>query len=262
MSGNTIISTIINKLRPRKSIDKRRTEPDVTEERFVKLGELIGESITQAGLYDQALRHRSLLRRKTDTRLVSNERLEFLGDAVLGMVVAEHLYMQYRGENEGFLTKMRAKIVNGKSLAQYASRIDLGYLIQMSENMSGLEGRTNDSILADAYEALLGAIYLDKGLPVAKRFIHAHVLSQLNLELLAQTQDNYKSALQEFAQARGWPQPRYRVSDESGPSHNREFEIVAEIDGKTLGVGKAKTKKMAQQYAAKEALRILAEQEL
>lgn len=261
MPTDSFFKTVLDKLRPRRRAEQRNIRPDVSEPRFVRLSELIGEPISQPSLYDQALRHRSLLRRRTDTRLISNERLEFLGDAVLGMVVAEHLYMRYRGEHEGFLTKMRAKIVNGKSLARYAKRVDLGELIQMSENMSGLKGRTNDTILADAYEALIGAIYLDKGLPTAKGFIHTHLLAQLDLELLSQTQDNYKSALQEFAQARGWPQPRYTVTEETGPSHNKEFVIVVEINGEHLGSGKAGNKKMAQQLAAREALHVLDQRE-
>ncbi len=259
MAEKSSIITILKRLWGSKSTDRRNAPSAASGERFARIAELLGEPAGQLDLYNQALRHRSLLRRKTDTRLVSNERLEFLGDAVLGMVVAEHLYSRYRSENEGYLTKMRAKIVNGKSLATCARAIHLGELVLMSENTSSLAGRTNDSILADAFEAFIGAMYLDKGLPIAKKFIHAHVLSHLNLELLAITHTNFKSALQELVQGRGLPQPKYRVVKESGPSHARQFEIEVDVDGKPMGKGTAGSKKMAEQQAAKVALDLLSE---
>ena len=125
--------------------------------------------VRDLALYEQALRHRSLLRGELRSHLYSNERLEFLGDAVLGFVVAEHLYRHFPEETEGFLTQLRAKLVNGLALADYAESISLGAFILMSENMVQTEGRQNQTLLADPCEAVPGALYLDPGTRRARR---------------------------------------------------------------------------------------------
>ena len=172
---------------------------------------LVGMSISDLALYEQALRHRSLLRGQLRSHLYSNERLEFLGDAVLGFVVAEYLYRHFPDETEGFLTRLRAKLVNGQALAEYARLLDLGPLILMSENMAQKDGRKNQTILADAFEAVIGALYLDLGFHEARRFIRRTMLEHVDLNDLAERQDNFKSLLLEYVQAQGWPQPQYRV---------------------------------------------------
>lgn len=210
--------------------------------------------VRDLALYEQALRHRSLLRGQRESHRFSNERLEFLGDAVLGFVVAEYLYERFPERDEGFLTRVRAQLVNGKALARNAEAIRLGDHILMSLNMAQTEGRKNQSILADAFEALIGALYLDLGLPAARRFIHSTLLIPINLDELVKRRDNYKSLLLEFAQARGWPQPTYRVTSEEGPSHAKAFTVEVLVNGVPYGTGTAKSKKRAEQRAARVAL--------
>lgn len=205
-------------------------------------------------MYEQALTHRSVLRGRPDSHLRSNERLEFLGDAVLGFVVAEHLYRHFPEKDEGFLTRLRAKLVNGKALAHWAETIGLGEQILMSENMAQSEGRHNPTILADAFEAIIGALYLDLGSDAARRFIHRTMLDAVDLQGLAARRDNHKSLLLEYAQAHGWPQPSYRVVAEEGPSHSKTFTVDVILRGEAYGRGTAGSKKRAEQQAAREAL--------
>lgn len=221
---------------------------------------LTGFQPVDLGLYDTALKHRSILRRRADTRIVSNERLEFLGDAVLGFVVAEYLYRCFAGENEGFLTRLRAKLVNGHALAVAARTLGLGKHIRMSENMERKEGRSNESILADALEALMGAVYLDLGLDPARDFVHRVMLDDVNLSRLAHHRDNYKSLLLEHVQSLGDEQPRYELVSELGPGHSRSFTVDVYVGDKNLGRGKAGNKKSAEQRAAREALDRLKEE--
>lgn len=219
---------------------------------------LTGFEPNDLSYYDTALRHRSILRRRSDTRLISNERLEFLGDAVLGFVVGEHLYHRFRNENEGFLTRLRAKLVNGGALARAARDLGLGEIIRMSDDMVRKDGRDNASILADALEAVIGAIYLDLGLNPARDFVHRVMLDDVNLSRLADRRDNYKSLLLEHVQADSNEQPRYEVVTEEGPGHERMFTVKVLVGDRVLGTGTAGSKKAAEQHAAREALDRLA----
>ena len=215
---------------------------------------LVGMPIGDLKLYRQALMHRSLLRGEAISHLHSNERLEFLGDAVLGFVTAEHLYHHFPEKDEGFLTRVRAKIVNGQALARYAMRLNLGPLVLLSENMDSTGGRENPTILADAFEAVIGALYLDQGEEAARTFIQEKILKELDLEDLAYQRDNYKSLLLEYVQAQGWPQPQYRVANEEGPSHERMFTVEVYLGEVPYGKGQARNKKTAEQEAAGAAL--------
>lgn len=218
------------------------------------LEQLVGMRVNDLPLFEQALLHRSVLRGKPDSYLLSNERLEFLGDAVLGFVTAEHLYHYFPDKDEGFLTRLRAKLVNGQALAHYAQRLELGPLLLLSDNMAQAGGRKNPTILADAFEAIIGALYLDQGEDAARRFIQEKVLDEIDLEDLAEQRDNYKSLLLEYVQALGWPQPLYRVLREEGPSHDKTFTVEVILRDKPYGVGVAGNKKKAEQQAANEAL--------
>lgn len=223
---------------------------------------LIGGPIQNLALYEQALTHRSRFRGEDDSHRVTNERLEFLGDALLGFVVAETLFRRFPDKNEGYLTRLRAKLVSGKALARYARRIDLGAHILMSENTARGEGRDNPSILGDAYEALIGALYLDQGLEAVQHFIRRSALDPVDLAALAAQNENYKSLLLEHMQARGRSQPTYHVVHEEGPSHDRTFTVEALLDETSYGQGVAGSKKQAEQLAAREALeRLQAEEE-
>lgn len=208
-------------------------------------------------LYERAMRHRSLLRGDLLSSSKSNERLEFLGDAVLGFITAEHLFEKFPEKDEGFLTRLRAKLVNGKALAVCAEAINLGDLILMSKNMAQEQGRQNRTILADAFEALIGAIYLDQGLDSARLFIERTMLERVDLLALAQQYDNFKSLLLEYAQARSWAQPVYRVVSEEGPSHAKVFTVDVILKDEPFGRGQGGSKKLAEQRAAREALKIL-----
>ena len=218
---------------------------------------LVGMPVKDMALFEQALLHRSVLRGRPESYLLSNERLEFLGDAVLGFVTAEHLYHHFPGKDEGFLTRLRAKLVNGQALAHYAQHLGLGPLLLLSENMAQAGGRQNPTILADAFEAIIGALYLDQGEEAARRFIQEKVLEDIDLEHLAEQRDNFKSLLLEYAQGLGWAQPHYRVLLEEGPSHDKTFTVEVLLRDQPYGVGMASNKKKAEQQAASEALRRL-----
>lgn len=221
---------------------------------------LVGMPVGRLALYEHALRHRSLYRGTVQDGTESNERLEFLGDAVLGAVVADHLFAQFLDRDEGFLTRTRATLVNGKALAGYAHAIGLGPLILMSDNMAQADGRANATVLADAFEAVVGALYLDLGFASARRFVLDVLDRCVRLDEAAADRSNYKSLLLEHVQGRALPQPTYAVVDESGPSHSRLFTVEARVDGTAHGRGTAPSKKAAEQEAAREALDKLRQQ--
>ena len=222
---------------------------------------LVGMPIGDLDLYEHALRHRSLFRGLPTDGTESNERLEFLGDAVLGAVVAEVLYRRFPDRAEGLLTRTRATLVNGKALAGYAETLGLGPLILMSENMDSSEGRSNQTILADAFEAVVGAVYLDLGFSAARRFVVDVLGRCVSLEEAAADRSNHKSLLLEYVQGLGLDQPTYEVVSEEGPSHDRRFTVAAVVDGERLGEGEDRSKKGAEQAAAREALTALRQRE-
>ncbi len=215
---------------------------------------LIGQTAHNLALYQRALTHRSLLRSPSDSPLESNERLEFLGDALLDLIVSETLFERFPQKNEGDLTRIRAKLVSGAALAQYARRMNLGDHILMSDNAAETEGRNNPNILADAFEALTGALYLDHDYGVAAQFIREHALDPFDLEDIAAQDENYKSQLLERMQAVGEPQPTYQVVHEEGPSHDKTFTVEALIDDTAFGRGTAGSKQEAEQEAARRTL--------
>ncbi len=224
-----------------------------TGEKFKKLENLIGTSINNSSFFIQALTHRSYLEQNEEYD-ISNERLEFLGDSVLSLIVAEYLFDAFPEKDEGFLTKVRAKIVNRLALAEAAEKINLVDFILVSKNISSTFVNGSKTILADALEALIGAIYLDSGLDAAKTFIQ-RILIQPNLkEGLYLIDENYKSQLLELAQANKMESPTYMVTKEEGPQHNRIFTVKVLIGDKEYGYGKGKNKKSAEQKAAQAAL--------
>lgn len=158
-------------------------------------------------LFKIALTHRSAIDFSDKSTFVSNERLEFLGDAVLDLVVAEYLYTSYPDFDEGELTKLRSLVVNAKTLAGYARAIHVGALLIISESAASMGVRNSDTALSDALRALIGAIYLDGGYECAKLFLHTYILSRTNFNELLSTEQNYKSVLLEYAQAQRIPLP-------------------------------------------------------
>lgn len=218
---------------------------------------LVGRPVDDLALYRRALTHRSLLREKPNQHLQSNERLEFLGDALIDLVVSEALYQKFPKKDEGHLTRLRAKLVSGPALAQYARRMNLGEHILMSENAVRDEGRNNPNILADAFEALAGALYLDRDYAAAAQFVHDRALDVFDLEDVAARNENYKSQLLERMQAEGRPQPTYRVVHEEGPSHDKTFTVEAVVGKTAYARGTANSKQQAEQQAARRTLETL-----
>jgi ribonuclease-3 len=203
-------------------------------------------------LYDLAITHRSWLNENTNSRN-HNERLEFLGDAVLEFVVSAFLYQRFPRKEEGFLTAFRSNIVNTKNLAILARSLHLGEQIKLSKGEEQGGGRENESLLADTLEAVVGALYIDSGLKTVEKFIKSSLLSDIE-EKLREPLKDAKSRLQELVQAQGFPTPKYKVAGEIGPDHDKEFEVEVSINGKITAKGTGKSKSRAQQAAARAAL--------
>lgn len=223
------------------------------------LQQKLGHVFQDPSLLGNALLHRSHIHVAGQEREESNERLEFLGDAVLGLVVNEMLYRDYPDRSEGDLTKMKSLLVCGARLSEVAKANDIGEHIRMSRSEAATGGRKRSSILADTMEALIGAIYLDGGLDAARSMIHMVVLEGREGVLARRSLRNYKSRLQELIQARYKSPPRYRILSVEGPDHDRVFKVAVTYGGKTLGTGTGGNKKSAEQNAAQEALTILEE---
>ncbi len=227
-------------------------------ERSIKeLEETLGYTFNNPQLLECALTHRSFAAEHSDIS-EDNERLEFLGDAVLELVMTRLLFDLYgNAYSEGDLTRMRAFLVNEAQLAKQAEGIGLGHYIRLGKGEERSGGRRKKSILADTFEAVMGAIYLDGGLEPCFSFVKRlfnQVLSEITDHFLI---EDYKSALQELTQARFHVVPTYRVEKISGPDHNRTFEVAIILDGKVLARGEGSSKKKAEQDAAKEALKKL-----
>lgn len=204
-------------------------------------------------LLDIALTHRSLLN-ESGQNLESNERLEFLGDAVLSVIVSEHLYKQFPKAPEGDLTNLRSLLVKTESLAETAKEVQLNSLIKMSRGEADSGGRENSSLLADTIEAVIGAIYLDRGMEAARDFIKKHLLSKIPGLLSQKSLKDPKSLFQEIAQAKERVSPKYRVLRAIGPDHNKIFTVGVFVNNRQVGAGEGKSKQEAEQDAAKDAL--------
>ncbi len=221
-------------------------------QKLSKLEKLIGFKIKDPTFYVKSLTHRSYSE-FNDFNLRSNERLEFLGDAVLNMVIAEYLFKAFPNEDEGFLTKIRAQLVNRAALTACAEKINLFELMLVSTNFVN-NPKGIQSIISNAMEALIGAIYLDAGLPKSREFIIKAVLEPSLQDKIFLVDRNFKSQLLEFAQANKLNNPQYKIINEEGPHHNKEFTIEVFIDDVSYGCGKGKNKKSAEQNAAQDAL--------
>lgn len=214
----------------------------------------LGYTFTNPVLLGNALLHRSHIHVTGQDRESSNERLEFLGDAVLGLVVNEDLYQRYPDRSEGDLTKMKSLLVCGARLSEVAVELDLGVHIRMSRSEAATGGRNRSSILADTTEAIIGAVYLDGGLGSASGVIRRVVLVDSDRVLARRSLRNYKSRLQELIQAEHKAPPRYKVLEVDGPDHDRMFNVAVTFMGRVLGMGEGRNKKSAEQNAAQSAL--------
>lgn len=208
-------------------------------------------------LIKTALKHRSYLNITNEPRTNSNERLEFLGDTVLDLIVARYLYEKFPRKTEGELSKVKSILVRKSVLAEIAAKISLGDLILINWGEEKTGGRNRQSILADVFEAVLGAIYMDKGIEVATEFIQTHLLSDFKKIVRKELYINHKSILLEYTQSSGQGIPAYKVIDEIGPDHAKSFLVEVHVNGQKMGKGQGKTKKVAEQEAAKQAIKKL-----
>jgi len=210
----------------------------------------LGYTFRDRSLLENALTHSSYANENRDS-LGSNERLEFLGDSILGMVTADYLYKKHPGEPEGDLTRTRAALVCEESLVEVADRLDLGAYLKLGRGEASGGGRTRPSIRADAVEAVLAAVYLDGGLVEARKIIQRFILDK---ETEKSANRDYKTALQELVQRHSGQVLSYRLTGQSGPDHAKAFTVAVDLNGETVGEGTGHSKKEAEQMAAKTAL--------
>ena len=203
-------------------------------------------------LFDQALTHRSWVNEHKGLR-GSNERLEFLGDAILEFVASTELFNQFPEKEEGYLTGLRANLVNTVALAAIAKKLDLGPSLFLSKGEVDGGGRTNTSLLADTVEAIIGAIFIDRGITDASKFIKENLLAEIKKKASEPLKDA-KSQLQELVQSKGFATPKYQVAEESGPDHDKKFVIEVVVNGEIWGKGEGKNKGGAEQEAARQVL--------
>jgi ribonuclease-3 len=212
----------------------------------------IEESFKDKNLYNHALTHRSWVNEHKGER-ASNERLEFLGDAILEFVVSREIYNRFPDKEEGYLTALRANLVNTTALYELAKKLNLGAVLFLSKGEEDSGGRTNPSLLADTVEAIIGAIFLDRGIPDAEKFIEENLLSEVEKKVAEPLKDP-KSRLQEYVQSLGFTTPKYKVVEESGPDHDKKFVIDVIVNETSWGTGEGRSKGTAEQAAAGQAL--------
>ena len=229
--------------------------PALLAEVMTKLEEQIGYTFRDPTLLNTALTHSSFAN-ESNGSAVCNERLEFLGDSILGVTVADELYRRFPHMPEGRMTRLRAELVCEQSLHQVALGLSLGRFVRLGKGMEHNGGRERASILADAVEAVIAAIYLDGGMEEASRFIHERLLSQLG-ETEPLYYNDCKTALQELIQQESGQQLSYELLDESGPDHDKTFHVRVLLNGRPVGEGVGHSKKEAEQSAAGEALKEL-----
>lgn len=203
-------------------------------------------------LFSHALTHRSWVNEHKGER-TSNERLEFLGDAILEFVVSKEIFDKFPSKEEGYLTALRANLVNTVALAEFAKKLDLGSVLYLSKGEEDSGGRTNSSLLADTVEAIIGAIFIDRGIEPASDFIIENLLDEVEKKS-EETLKDPKSRLQEYVQSQGFAAPKYKVVEESGPDHDKKFIIEVIVNDTSWGQGEGKSKGSAEQAAALQAL--------
>jgi ribonuclease-3 len=223
------------------------------EERVLLLGKFLPAKITNTQLFVEAITHQSSL--NNHKLKASNQRLEFLGDAVLGMIVANYLYEEYPDLNEGELTKMRVRLVDKNALFEMAINLDLEKIVLFEKKFLQSNSSGINSILADAMEAIIGACYLDLGIENTIEFVHNWLIDVIDYS----KDSNFKGQLLELAHKMGKTNPEYEIVNVDGPEHKKIFIVAVLLDGAKLAVGRGKNKKSAEQEASKRALEILSE---
>ena len=216
------------------------------------LEKAIGYQFRDLSLLQNALAHSSYANERWHNSLMSNERLEFLGDSVLGMLVANYLYRTFPNRPEGELTRMRADMVCEKTLARVAGQLELGKHLLLGKGEEQGGGRSRESILADAVESVIAACYLDGGMEAAKAFVEKFILVTVPTQKMNNA--DYKTALQELVQQKKNQTLSYRLVGESGPDHDKKFEVELTLNGTVVGTGTGSSKKRAEQQAAQVAM--------
>ncbi len=216
----------------------------------------LGFKFKNPKLLQQAFIHRSYLNESREFN-ESNERLEFLGDAVLSFIVSSYLFLIKPTDNEGYLTNLRSYIVKTQSLAQAAEALNLGTYLKLSRGEDATGGRKNPQLLANTFEALLGAIYMDQGFELANKMVHQTLLPLFQKELESGPPKDAKSELQELVQTKVKESPQYRILATKGPDHAKEFTVGVFIKGKEEGRGIGSSKQVAEEQAAQQALKTL-----
>ncbi len=235
-------------------MDSKEVERWYQENSFGQLEKNLEVEFRDKAKLIQSFVHRSFLNENVDFPLPHNERLEFLGDAVLELAVTEHLYQRYQNP-EGELTRWRAALVNTKVLAEVARRFNFQNYLFLSRGESG--GKVSEGVLADTVEAFIGALYLDQGKQAVEEFVRRQILELLDNIIETSTYIDPKSALQELVQSRGKETPRYQIMEASGPDHDRQFEVGVFIGEEMAGSGRGRSKQEAEQEAAGQALNFL-----
>lgn len=204
-------------------------------------------------LFEQAFTHRSYLN-EARQKISSNERLEFLGDSILSFIVSTYLFKKYQDFDEGTLTNLRSLLVNSKTLSKIAQELNFGKLLKLSKGEEESKGRSNPTLLANSFEAFIGALFLDQGLEEVSNFLKVVLLPKVDDLVQKGVLKDPKSMLQEIVQARKQNSPIYKVIEESGPAHNKLFVVGAYVGDKMVGKGNGRSKQVAEENAAKEAL--------
>lgn len=224
-------------------------------EHIEKFEGILRYTFKNKNLIIEALSHSSYANEKKKSRH-SNERLEFLGDSVLSIVVSQYLFLHFKHLPEGELTKIRASLVCEKSLHKFAQQINLGDYILLGKGEENTGGRERPSILADAFEAVIAAVYLDGGIEAATDYVLRFVPEDIDSRR-SSTFSDYKTALQEIIQKNPEEKVEYHLAEQSGPDHDKAFKVQVCLNSNVIGTGKGKSKKEAEQMAAKEALELM-----
>ncbi len=220
-----------------------------------KFEKIIGLKFKNRELLKRALTHRSFLNENKQDDLKNNERLEFLGDAVLELVISEYLFNEYPDRAEGDLTSFRASVVKTENLAKISRELDLGQYLLMSKGEEMTGGREKEYLLANTFEAIVGALYLDQGYNPVKEFLTKHLTPQISTIVKYRLDIDAKTKLQEQTQSLFKTTPNYKIINEKGPDHDKIFTVAVRISGKVYGEGTGVTKQKAEDAAATEALK-------
>lgn len=226
---------------------------DVLRKNLPLIEEKIGYVFENKDLLILSFIHRSFVNEHKSQVQTHNERLEFLGDSVLGLITADYLYHRLPSYPEGPLSQLRSRLVDAQACAYYLQKLGLPEFILLGRGESLSEGKTKVSILADAFEALIGAIFIDGGMSIAKSFLLCHFEEDMEAVIDSPSR-NYKAELQDYSQKKFQKAPVYKVMQETGPDHAKIFHVMVYVDEKEAGIGRGESKKQAEQQAAFEAL--------